>query len=72
MFANLFARVKVDYSEARKAPSGHPGMPGEWALYERRSIFSRKWYEIQSYADIELAKKDAKKRAAETVPIYYK
>lgn len=64
----MFPKVKVDFSIARKSKDGRPGMPGEFAVYERKNIFSP-WIEIQTYAMLEWAKRDAENRAQ--LPVYY-
>ena len=51
--------VKVDYStEAKKKP--RPNMGGMWAIYTKRHWWNR-WIERQTYADVNLCEKDARK-----------
>ena len=51
--------VKVDYStEAKKNP--RPNMAGMWAIYTKAHWWN-KWVERQTYADLNLATKDAEK-----------
>lgn len=59
--------VKVDYSvEAKKNP--RPNMPGQYAIYTKKHWWN-KWVEKQTYADLELAKKDAEKLVE--LPIFF-
>lgn len=61
--------VKVDYSiEAKKNP--RPNMGGMWAIYTKRHWWS-KWIERQTYADVDLCTRDAKK-LVEYPKYYYK
>lgn len=51
--------VKVDYStEAKKKPRINMG--GEYAIYTKKHWWN-KWIERNTYADVELCKRDAKK-----------
>lgn len=67
----FFSTLKVDYSvEAKK--NYRPNMAGEFAIYERKNIFS-KWVESSTYASLSMAISYAndihkKKR---TLPKYY-
>ena len=51
--------VKVDYStEAKKNP--RLNMSGEWAIYTKRHFWN-KWVERNTYADVQLATREAKR-----------
>lgn len=33
--------IKVDYSEKRKSPEGYANMPGEYAIYTKKSLVGK-------------------------------
>jgi hypothetical protein len=66
----MFSKVKVDYSIKSKELGNDITIPGCYAVYTRKSIF-HKWTQQTTYADLYMAKHDAKVIRETTLPMYF-